>query len=150
MRKIKTMFSNSCEYGLRAIIFIAQQTMQNKKVSLSTISEEISSPHAFTAKILQKLTRNNIVKSIKGPYGGFEIEKEKLNTITLSNVVVLFDGDAIYTRCGLGLAQCDEDSPCPMHHKFIEIREGLKNMLENTTLLGLLHDLDSDLLQLKR
>ena len=72
------MFSNSCEYGLRAIIFIAQQTTQNNKVSLSTISEEINSPQAFTAKVLQKLTRNNIVKSIKGPYGGFEIEKDKL------------------------------------------------------------------------
>lgn len=144
------MFSNSCEYGLRAIIFIAQQTTQNKKVSLSTISEEINSPQAFTAKILQKLTRNNIIKSIKGPYGGYEIEKDKLETITLRDVVVIFDGDTIYTRCGLGLAQCNEDLPCPMHHKFIEIREELKNMLETTTLFGLLHDLDSDLLQLKR
>jgi Rrf2 family protein len=143
------MFSNSCEYGLRAIIFIAQQTTQNNKVSLSTISEEINSPKAFTAKILQKLTRNNIVKSIKGPYGGFEIEKDKLETITLSDVVVIFDGDTIYTRCGLGLTQCNENSPCPMHYKFIKIREELKNMLESTTLLGLLDDLDSDLLQLK-
>lgn len=150
MPKFKIMFSNSCEYGLRAIIFISQQTLQNKKVSLSTISEEISSPQAFTAKILQKLTRNNIIKSIKGPYGGFEIEKDKLETTTLSDVVVLFDGDDIYTRCGLGLSQCNHNSPCPMHHKFIKIREELKNMLENTTLLELLNDLDSDLLQLKR
>lgn len=144
------MFSNSCEYGLRAIIFIAQQTTQNNKVSLSTISEEINSPQAFTAKILQKLTRNNIVKSVKGPYGGFEIEKSKLETIRLSDVVVIFDGDAIYTRCGLGLTQCNKNSPCPMHHKFIKIREELKNMLENTTLSELLLDLNSDLLQLKR
>ena len=61
------MFSKSCEYGLRAIIYIAQQTNQNNKVSLMTISEEINSPQAFTAKILQQLTRNNIVKSIKLP-----------------------------------------------------------------------------------
>jgi len=148
--KIKTMFSNSCEYGLRAIIFIAQQTTQNHKVSLSTISEEINSPLAFTAKILQKLTRNNIVKSIKGPYGGFEIEKDKLEAITLRDVVDIFDGETIYTRCGLGLTQCNENSPCPVHHKFVKIREELKNMLENTTLLGLLHDLNSNLLLLKR
>jgi len=148
--KIKTMFSNSCEYGLRAIIFIAQQTTQNHKVSLSTISEEINSPQAFTAKILQKLTRNNIVKSIKGPYGGFEIEKDKLEAITLRDVVDIFDGETIYTRCGLGLTQCNENSPCPVHHKFVKIREELKNMLENTTLLGLLHDLNSNLLLLKR
>lgn len=150
MPKIKTMFSNSCEYGLRAIIFIAQQTTQKHKVSLSTISAEINSPQAFTAKILQKLTRNNIVKSVKGPYGGFEIEKDKLETITLRDVVDIFDGKTIYTRCGLGLTQCNENSPCPVHHKFVKIREELKNMLENTTLLGLLQDLDSNLLLLKR
>lgn len=144
------MFSNSCEYGLRAIIFIAQQTTQKHKVSLSTISAEINSPQAFTAKILQKLTRNNIVKSVKGPYGGFEIEKDKLETITLRDVVDIFDGKTIYTRCGLGLTQCNENSPCPVHHKFVKIREELKNMLENTTLLGLLQDLDSNLLLLKR
>ena len=144
------MFSNSCEYGLRAIIFIAQQTTKNHKVSLSTISAEINSPQAFTAKILQKLTRNNIVKSIKGPYGGFEIEIHKLDTITLRDVVDIFDGDTIYTRCGLGLSQCNENSPCPMHHKFVKIRGELKNMLENTTLSGLLQDLDTNLLQLKR
>jgi Rrf2 family protein len=144
------MFSNSCEYGLRAIIFIAQQTTQNNKVSLSTISTEINSPEAFTAKILQKLTRNNIVKSIKGPYGGFKIEEDKLDVITLSEVVNIFDGDIIYTRCGLGLSQCNGDSPCPLHHKFIEIRDKLKYMLENSTLSGLLNDLDSDLLRLKR
>lgn len=150
MPKIKTMFSNSCEYGLRAIIFIAQQTTPKHKVSLSTISAEINSPQAFTAKILQKLTRNNIVKSVKGPYGGFEIEKDKLETITLRDVVDIFDGKTIYTRCGLGLTQCNENSPCPVHHKFVKIREELKNMLENTTLLGLLQDLDSNLLLLKR
>ena len=144
------MFSNSCEYGLRAIIFIAQQTTKNHKVSLSTISEEINSPQAFTAKILQKLTRNNLVKSIKGPYGGFEIEIDKLDTIALRDVVDIFDGDTIYTRCGLGLSLCNENSPCPMHHKFVKIRDELKNMLENTTLSGLLQDLDSNLLLLKR
>jgi Rrf2 family protein len=144
------MFSNSCEYGLRAIIYIAQQTTQNNKVSLSTIAAEINSPQAFTAKILQKLTKNKLVKSIKGPYGGFIIENDKMNSITLSDLVTIFDGETIYTKCGLGLSQCNEKLPCPIHHKFVEIREKLKNMLESTTLSGLLHDLDADLLRLKR
>lgn len=144
------MFSNSCEYGLRAIIFIARQTTQNNKVSLSTISDEINSPQAFTAKILQKLTKNKLVKSIKGPYGGFTIEKEKMDTITLSEVVTIFDGDTVYTRCGLGLSHCNEKLPCPIHHIFIDTREQLRIMLEKTTLSGLLEDLDSNLLRLKR
>ncbi|WP_281989230.1 RrF2 family transcriptional regulator [Aquimarina aggregata] len=143
------MFSKSCEYGLRAVIFIAQQTTKNNMVSLSTISEEINSPQAFTAKVLQQLTRSNIVKSIKGPYGGFTIEDNKMNT-KLSEVVSVLDGDAIYTGCGLGLKQCDANSPCPLHFKFVEIRDGLRNMLENTSLLSIAEDMNTDFTILKR
>ncbi|MEW7290168.1 RrF2 family transcriptional regulator [Aquimarina sp. 2304DJ70-9] len=143
------MFSKSCEYGLRAVIFIAQQTTQDNKVSLSTISEEINSPQAFTAKILQQLTRNDIVKSIKGPYGGFTIEEAKMET-KLSEVVSVLDGDSIYTGCGLGLKQCDASSPCPLHFKFIEIRDSLRDMLESTSLKSIANDMNLESTILKR
>ncbi len=144
------MFSKSCEYGLRAIIFIAQQSAQDHKVSLTTISEAVNSPQAFTAKILQQLTRNNVVKSIKGPYGGFVIENGKMDRIKLSDVVNILDGDAIYTNCGLGLNKCNEKSPCPLHFKFVEVRNGLKKMLETTTLAMVVNDMNEELFFLKR
>ena len=144
------MFSKSCEYGLRAVIYIAQQTNQNVKVSLATVSEEINSPQAFTGKILQQLTKNKIVKSIKGPYGGFIVEPKKMQT-KISEVVYLFDGDNIYNGCGLGLKQCDANSPCPLHYKFVEIRNNLKVMLESTTLQVLVNEInDSGVIWLKR
>lgn len=144
------MFSKSCEYGLRAIIYIAQQTEKNNKVSLTIISEAIGSPQAFTAKILQQLTKNNVVTSIKGPYGGFIIEADKMKTTTLSKVVKILDGDTIYTGCGLGLTQCNADSPCPLHFKFVAIREQLREMLENTSLEMLVNDMNTQNLYLKR
>lgn len=144
------MFSKSCEYGLRAIIYIAQQSAQDVKVSLTTISEAIDSPQAFTAKILQQLTRNNIVKSIKGPYGGFVIEIDKMDVIKLSDVVKILDGEAIYTSCGLGLSKCNENSPCPLHFQFVEVRNKLKSMLDNTTLSMLVNDMNNDTFFLKR
>lgn len=144
------MFSKSCEYGLRAIIYIAQQSTLDVKVSLATISKTINSPQAFTAKVLQQLTRNNIIKSIKGPYGGFVIESDKINTIKLSDVVKILDGDSIYTSCGLGLSKCDENSPCPLHFQFVEVRDKIKSMLDNTTLSMLVNDMNTDNFFLKR
>lgn len=144
------MFSKTCEYGLRAVLFIAQQTTLNNKVNMHTISEEIDSPPAFTAKILQQLTRAQIVKSIKGPYGGFEIENGKLETVLLSDIVKVLDGDNVFTGCGLGLTNCDAKNPCPLHDKFIEIRENLKNMLNSTTLQMLLTTNGNELFYLKR
>ncbi|MBO0593581.1 Rrf2 family transcriptional regulator [Cellulophaga sp. E16_2] len=143
------MFSKSCEYGLRAVLFIAQHSEKDTKVSMSTISEEINSPQAFTAKIVQKLTRAEIVYSLKGPYGGFSILPEKMDT-KLSEIVTILDGDSIYKGCALGLKQCDASSPCPLHFKFIEIRDNLQEMLETTSLKSVVNDLSLESIILKR
>lgn len=131
------MFSKACEYGIKATIFIADQTILMNRVSLKDIANEIDSPEAFTAKILQQLARNNIIDSVKGQTGGYEIQKEHLATIKLSHIVTAIDGDSILTDCALGLKKCSEAQPCPVHHKFKKIREALKTMLENTSLLEL-------------
>lgn len=143
------MFSKTCEYGLRAVLFIAQESAHGHKVSMSKVSDEINSPQAFTAKILQQLKRNNIITSVKGPYGGFTITEDKMET-KLSEIVSVLDGDTIYKGCGLGLKQCDANSPCPLHYKFVDIRENLKNMLENTSITSLLNDMNLEGFILKR
>ncbi|SDG62876.1 RrF2 family transcriptional regulator [Winogradskyella thalassocola] len=143
------MFSKACEYGIKATIFIAINSSENRRVSPKEISEEIDSPQAFTAKILQALVRNNIVKSVRGAYGGFEIEKDKIATTKLSQIVYAIDGDGIYKGCGLGLHTCDENHPCPVHDKFKVIRDELKHMLENTSLEQLALDIKSGVAFLK-
>ncbi len=145
------MFSKSCEYGLRATIYVAEQSALNKKVGLKSIAEAINSPEAFTGKIMQILTKNDVITSIKGPYGGFMIENYKLKKITLSQIVSVLDGDKIYTGCGLGLEQCDEESPCPLHYKFVEVRDKLQTMLQENTLYDILYtDGEKNYLWLKR
>lgn len=128
------MFSKTCEYGIRATIFIASQSYQNKRVGLKDIAKKIDSPEAFTAKILQILSKNNIINSIKGVGGGFDIPRETMKDIKLAQIVNALEGDRVFTGCGLGLTHCSEDHPCPMHDKFKSIRNELAFMLENTNL----------------
>jgi Rrf2 family iron-sulfur cluster assembly transcriptional regulator len=128
------MFSKTCEYGIRATIFIASQSYQDNRVGLKDIAEKIDSPEAFTAKILQILSKSNIIHSIKGVGGGFEIPKEKMSQIKLIQIVAAIDGDRVFTGCGLGLSHCSETHPCPVHDRFKEIRNSLATMLENTNL----------------
>jgi len=143
------MFSKACEYGIKASIFIAINSLEGKRVSPKEISEEIDSPTAFTAKILQDLVRYNIIDSVKGAYGGFEIDKNKISKIKLSQIVNAIDGNKIYSGCGLGLHSCDEDHPCPVHDKFKIVRKELKDMLENTNLEQLALDINSGVTFLK-
>lgn len=128
------MFSKACEYGIKAAIFIATKSYEGKRVSPKEISAEIDSPQAFTAKILQALVKHNIVNSVKGAHGGFEIDKKNISNIKLAQIVNAIDGDSIYSGCGLGLEKCDENHPCPVHDKFKGVRDELKHMLEKTNL----------------
>ncbi len=144
------MFSKACEYGIRASIYIAQQSLLNRKVNLKEISEAIESPSAFTSKILQKLSRNKIINADKGPTGGFSMDKVKLEKIKLGSIVYAIDGENIYNDCGLGLKKCDEKMPCPVHNQFKVIREELKKMSETTTIKSLAVDFENGLTFLKR
>lgn len=144
------MFSKACEYGIRATIYIATQSKECVRVSLKDIADQIDSPVAFTAKILQELARNHIVDSVKGPAGGFEIAPSKLRKIKLSQIVSAIDGDQIYKGCGLGLPKCSEAEPCPVHEKFAKIRNKLRQMLENTSVEELAEDTLEGMTFLKR
>ncbi len=128
------MFSKACEYGIRATIFIAKQSMQGDKASQKAIAEAIGGPVAFTAKTMQILTRANIVSSDRGPNGGLYFNEKQLDQVCLSDIVVAIDGSSVFKACGLGLKQCSEEKPCPVHFQFKEIREQLKEMLETTTI----------------
>ena len=128
------MFSKSCEYGIRASIYIAKHSLNNTKVSLIEVAKHTNAPTAFMGKVLQKLTKNKIISSLKGPTGGFFLPKEELEFISLFNIVLAIDGDGIFEDCTLGLRKCDGQKPCPMHFKFVKIREEMKLHLETTTL----------------
>ncbi len=143
------MFSKACEYGIKASIFIAINSYEGKRVTPKEISKEIDSPQAFTAKILQSLVHHNLINSVKGAHGGFEIDKNDIATIKLSQIVNAIDGDKIYNGCGLGLHTCDEKHPCPVHDQFKIVRTELKNMLENTNLEQLALDIKSGVSFLK-
>lgn len=128
------MFSKACEYGIRASIFIATKSSEGIRVGIKDVAKEIDSPEPFTAKIMQILTKSGIIYSAKGVGGGFEVSKEALKSIKLIQIVDAIDGNTIYKGCGIGLKECSEIHPCPVHNQFKKIRELLLAMLTNTTL----------------
>lgn len=144
------MFSKACEYGIKATIYIAMQSLQGRRVNLKEISGKIDSPAAFTAKILHELAKNDILISVKGPAGGFQIEKNRIAEIKLADIVYAIDGESIYESCGVGLEKCNADRPCPVHDRFVVVRDGLKRMLQGTSLSELATGLEGGLTYLKR
>ena len=116
------MFSKTCEYAIRAMIFIAQKTSKGSKVGIKEIAKGIDSPEFFIAKILQDLSKRGLLQSSKGPNGGFYLD-ETSRKCTVADIVKAIDGDKIFTGCGLGLAECSEERPCPIHHDLYHASE---------------------------
>ena len=131
------MFSKACEYGIRAAIFIASESMAGRRVGLREISDSVDSPEAFTSKILQQLVRADLIQSIKGPHGGFEMTEGQLERVMLADVVHAIDSDLIYEGCWLGLPVCTPEHPCPMQGPFSAIRQQLRTALEGHSIAGL-------------
>jgi Rrf2 family transcriptional regulator, iron-sulfur cluster assembly transcription factor len=139
------MFTKACEYGIRSTIFIALKSHRNERCGLHDIATEIDSPEAYTAKILQLLVHNGIIESSKGPGGGYFMSKWAAERVNLANIIEVYEGDWLGKRCGMGLSDCSEDHPCPIHYQFKPIRENLKNMLMQATIYNLANELDRGL-----
>jgi Rrf2 family protein len=91
---------------------------------------------AFVAKILQSLVKKKMINSIKGPNGGFYVEAGQ-RLIPLIEVVKAIDGNDLFTTCGLGIKNCSEKRPCPIHNEFSAIRNDIMKMLKANTIQGL-------------
>ena len=143
------MFSKACEYAIRALLFIAQKTSNGSKIGIKEIAKGIDSPEHFIAKILQDLSRKGLVQSQKGPSGGFYLDESSLNA-TLADVVRTGDGVSIFSGCALGLKQCNEVIPCPLHHEFKKIRGDISHMLQTATLGEFNQQLEKSKLFLKK
>ena len=135
------MFSKATEYALRATIYIAQNSSEERKVGIQAIAEAIDSPQSFTAKILQLLTRDNkIIRSVPGPHGGFYIT-EKAKTLPARFILKAMGEEEALEKCVLGLNQCSEKSPCPMHSRYKFIKQQLKELFESKTIQDLADEL---------
>lgn len=127
------MFSKSCEYAIKAMIFVAQKSKDEVRVGVKEIAKGIDAPEHFIAKILQDLGKKKLVNSVKGPNGGFYMDKLNLKS-SISDIVKAIDGDSIYKDCVMGLKACSEKNPCPVHFEYKEIKKNLITMLEQNTI----------------
>jgi Rrf2 family protein len=127
------MFSKTCNYGIRAVLYIATQERDRQFIPIREISEKLDISFHFLTKILQRLTQTNILVSFKGPNGGVAFARSP-ESITLMSIIHAIDGHGLFTECVMGLEHCGDDNPCPLHQHWREVRGDIKKLFEETTL----------------
>lgn len=126
------LLSKSCEYGIRASLYLASLEREGY-VSIREISERLDLSFPFLTKIFQKLTQAGLMESLRGPHGGIALAKPA-DQIRLLDLVVAIDGPELFEECVLGLPGCGVDKPCPIHERWAAERDRLARMFEHTTL----------------
>lgn len=125
------MLSKTCQYAIRSLIYICSKSNIGERANLGEIAKAIDSPYAFTSKILQRLVKSEIVDSYRGGSGGFSVNPKKMGKITVGQIVDSIEGEDFHRGCFLGLPQCSDQKPCPIHNEYKVLRREMKNKLFN-------------------
>ena len=127
------MISNSSKYAIKAVLFLGLYSDEKTKVMAKDIAGPIKAPQPYISKILQELSRHQIISSMKGPKGGFYLSQENKKQF-LINIVTTIEGENRIHTCVLGLEKCDLERPCPLHHVVYPTKFQLLEYLSNETI----------------
>jgi len=135
------MLSQSCKYGIWAILYLASDP-DREYISIREISSKLKISFHFLTKILQSLTQAKVIVSMRGASGGVALARSAKD-INLREIIEAVDGNHIFTECILGLPGCGNEKPCPMHEKWAVKRSEFTQMCEATTLDALATDAET-------
>ncbi|NNC70188.1 MAG: Rrf2 family transcriptional regulator [Flavobacteriaceae bacterium] len=134
------MISNTSKYAIRGVLYLALNSDDKTKFSPGNIAKDIEVPAPFLAKTLQLLSKKNLISSSKGRNGGFyltEIDRQNL----LISIVDCIDGLEKFYECGLGLRECTNINPCPIHNSLSSLRQGFLKELSSRSIDDFAHEI---------
>lgn len=130
------MLTKGTEYAIRALVYVQLKNWEQKRPGVEEIAKEIEAPVAYSAKILQTLTKHKLLDSMKGRGGGFFFNGNQ-SDLTLYDVIHVMEGDACFHKCGFGLKNCNNSNPCPLHDQYKVVRDGFYNIVKTETINSL-------------
>ncbi len=127
------MLSNASKYAIRAVLYLAENSSPKKRFGAKHIADELEIPRPFIAKLLQQLAKVQIISSIKGPRGGFFTTEENLEN-NICSILNEIESEDIFDGCFLGLPQCSDENPCPVHFIVAPFKDALLEKFKNQSI----------------
>lgn len=114
------------------MVYLARRS-GSQMCGLQEIAEHENIPSAYLGKILGDLRKHQLLRSVKGIHGGYELS-QPADSITLWDIYQILDPLIDFDQCILGLAHCQDDCPCTLHDTWMPLRKGFFNMLQTKTI----------------
>lgn len=128
--------STKGRYGLTLMISLAKRYDKSETVSLKTIAEENDLSDLYLEQLVGPLRNAGLIKSVRGARGGYKLMKHP-KEVTASEIIRLLEGPITPVE---GI----EDEPPAQKQLWIDIRDAVKKVLDETTLYDLMHYKESD------
>lgn len=126
------LYSSASKYAVRALAYMTSKSDQTV-FTVEEIAKGANVPKPYLSKILKQLVTGKILKSNKGPGGGYQFARPA-SEISLYDIKVTIDGITEFVECALGLDSCNDEAPCPAHFIWKDLRAAATKSLQITTL----------------
>ena len=121
-------------YAVTAMLDLSAQK-EEKPVSLADISRRQEISLSYLEQLFVKLRKNGLVRSIKGPGGGYLLARSA-DEVTVADIVDSVDENVDVTRCS-GKGNCQRGAVCLTHELWSEFSDEIRNYLSGINLENL-------------
>jgi Rrf2 family protein len=132
------VLSNTAQYALRAMIYVGQREGRGP-IRVEEIAEQLSVPRNYLSKIMHALTKEGVLRSLRGPHGGFELARPSAS-ISLFDLVAPFDDIEARRVCLLGRKECSDVHPCAIHDHWKATATQVARFFRETSLAEVVKD----------
>ncbi|OIO07063.1 hypothetical protein AUJ27_03035 [Candidatus Falkowbacteria bacterium CG1_02_37_44] len=134
-------FSTITSYGLRAMINLAKNHNRGS-ISLSKIAKTENISSGYLEKIFSKLKKAKLIKSAKGPTGGYILSASP-SKISISRIIKCLEGEKSLFYClhNNQKINCSQKCHCGVNKVLTNIEQAIKNSLDKLKLSDLIQKL---------
>lgn len=127
--------SSTAQQAIHAVVCIAGSA-DDGPVRVDEVAAAMGCPRNYLSKTLHLLTRAGVLRSGRGPRGGFQLAIPA-SRLTLAKIIAPFE-PAADRKCLLGRPVCGDAKPCAAHGRWKEIAGGVEDFFRKTTIASLL------------
>lgn len=128
-------FSKTTEYALRALTLMAGEP--EELFSSDRLHSELQIPKKYLQRLLTDLSKNGLIESMRGKYGGFRLARNS-SKIYLSEIIEAVEGFKTEPTCFFGFGHCINTTPCTMHDIWEKSQTEMIKVLSTTKLSELI------------
>lgn len=132
------MISQTVEYALQAMSSLGSP--DGEATTSETIARATRVPQRYLSKVMRELVRAELVKSFRGPHGGFVLARDA-QSITLLDIVNAVD--PIRRISGCRLEDSTQPRLCPLHQCLDDALAHMEQRFRSTTLASVLSAMHS-------